>query len=455
MKSLRTRSLVTIVAVVIPMLVAYAVVSHSRASYQLGQRFDGRMHSELRMLQTAVVRSHGDMARVREIVDLMPVDSFPRRRLFGIWSKGQLLLASQRLPFDVPPTLELGFTNVDGSDGQWRILTEMMPSSEGTSHRDLVVLVADPMPTRSALIWGAATDNVLPLLVALVLVIAGIYIALVASLRPLTQLAAQIRQRSADQLTPIATDHVPNEVLPIAESVNLLMARLGDSLERERSFTADAAHELRTPLTALKAHAQVALRAQDEELRRETLRNIARTVNRTDRLIAQLLTLARLDPDAGNTYSHRVDLGKVGTRTVEELRSMAEGRGQQLQLQTDPGVIVRGNADALAILTRNIVENAIQYSHEGKPIDVRVFADGGHGVLQVTDCGPGIPDEAKQEVFRRFRRIAGTTSPGTGLGLSIVQRIAELHGGEVALHHNETEAGLRVVASIPSFPTSQ
>jgi signal transduction histidine kinase len=228
------------------------------------------------------------------------------------------------------------------------------------------------------------------------------------------------------------------------------MARLAESIERERRFTADAAHELHTPLTALKAHAQVALRAQDESLRRDTLHSIARTVNRTDRMISQLLILARLDPHVSRIDTDTVDLGRIAGQTVSDLQGMAEARGQSLQLETSPDTRVRGSATALAILMRNIVENAIQYSNEGTPIDVRAFPDGDYGVLEVSDTGPGIPDASKRQVFERFRRLPDAKASGTGLGLSIVQRIAELHHGEVSLRDGESGSGLRVRVRIPA-----
>jgi two-component system sensor histidine kinase QseC len=283
------------------------------------------------------------------------------------------------------------------------------------------------------------------------ILVIGIYIALIGGLRPLTQLANQIRKRSPEHLKPIESQGVPNEALPIAESVNALMSRLSDSIERERRFTADAAHELRTPLTALKAHAQVALRAQDEALRREALQSIVRTVSRTDRMISQLLILARIDPQVSRIQSETVDLAVVASQTLADLQNAAESRRHNLRLTAEPGLIVHGSATALAILIRNIIENAIQYSNEGEPIDVKVFRDGGGATIEVSDSGPGIPSDARREVFERFRRLPDAKTPGTGLGLSIVQRIAELHAAEVTLADAaSTHSGLRVTVRIPS-----
>lgn len=449
-RSLRTRSLLTVLAVVLPVLAIYAYLSHSHVSYQLGYRLDGRMKHEVTMLREAVLRSQGDNARLREIVDIMPIDTFPQRRLYGIWANGELILSTQSLPFDAVPTIEPGYSNVRAGNSDWRILMDFSPASAQTAGRNIAVVVADPMASRIALIRGGAIDTTLPVLIAVPVLVLGIYLALIGSLRPLTQLAEQIRRRSPERLEPIETTGVPSEARPIAESVNALLSRLADSIERERRFTADAAHELRTPLTALKAHAQVALRAEDETLRRETLHSIARTVSRTDRMISQLLILARLDPQVSRIQTEQVDLGKLVAQALADLKVMAEARPHALNLEAEPRVMVRGSSTALAILVRNVVENAIQYSTEGEPIEVKVSRSASHGVLTVSDTGPGIPDDAKQDVFNRFRRLPDAKTSGTGLGLSIVQRIAELHDADVTLHDVETRQGLRVAIRIPA-----
>lgn len=448
-RSLRTRSLLTVLAVVVPVLIIYAFVSHSHVSYQLGRRLDGRMKHELTMLKEAVLRSGGDDARLRDIVDLMPIDTFPQRRLYGIWANGHLVLSTPELPFSAIPQVQSGYSDVAAGGTDWRVLADFVAPSPATHARNIVLVVADPMSARAALIREGSIDTALPVLIAVPVLIIGIYLALVGSLRPLTRLAEQIRHRSPEHLEPIETRDVPSEALPIAESVNALMTRLADSLERERRFTADAAHELRTPLTALKANAQVAMRATDEHLRRETLQSIVRTVSRTDRMISQLLVLARLDPQANRIQGETVDLAKVAAQTLADLQVMAEPRGKHLRLESDAPVSVPGSADALAILMRNIVENAIQYSDDNTPIDVRTFRDGSHGVFQVSDIGTGIPDAAKQDVFNRFRRLPDAKGAGTGLGLSIVQRIAELHRADVTLVDAVPGRGLRVTVRLP------
>jgi two-component system sensor histidine kinase QseC len=449
-QSLRTRSLLTIVAVVVPVLIAFTLIGRANIVDQIDKRFDGRMRAEFRVLAAAIDKYGPNRERLHEVADLMLADTFPGPRRFGVWTDNQWLLTAPDLPFAAPQA-ESGYVDVAVQGSLWRTYSEkLMPrTASGVQwSRPITLMVAEPLAARDNIVWQGFVDFTLPILIAVPLTILGIYIALVRSLRPLSQLAGQIRERSAEQLQPIAIDDVPTEALPIAESVNSLMSRISESLEREKRFTADAAHELRTPLTALKANAQVALKTDDEQQRRESLRMIVRTVNRTDRLIAQLLTLARLEPQAQQMPFDHVDLMQVAKRIVSELRATAESRGQELQLQVDAPVVIQGSADALEILLRNLVENALRYSPDNLPVVVRVFRNESSGLVEVEDRGPGIVDEDKQAVFRRFRRVLGTNMTGVGLGLSIVQRIAELHGGLVSLSDGDAGIGLRVKVSI-------
>jgi two-component system sensor histidine kinase QseC len=449
-QSLRTRSLLTIVAVVVPVLIAFTLIGRANIVDQIDKRFDGRMRAEFRVLAAAIDKYGPNRERLHEVADLMLADTFPGPRRFGVWVDNQWLLTAPDLPF-ASPLPASGYVDVEVHGNLWRTYSEKLVPHTASGvqwSNPITLMVAEPLAARDNIVWQGFVDFTLPILIAVPLTILGIYIALVRSLRPLSRLAGQIRERSAEQLQPITIDDVPTEALPIAESVNSLMSRISESLEREKRFTADAAHELRTPLTALKANAQVALKTDDEQQRRESLRMIVRTVNRTDRLIAQLLTLARLEPQAQQMPFDHVDLMQVAKRIVSELRATAESRGQELQLQVDAPVVIQGSADALDILLRNIVENALRYSPDNLPVVVRVFRNESSGLVEVEDRGPGIVDADKQEVFRRFRRVLGTNMTGVGLGLSIVQRIAELHGGLVSLSDGDAGIGLRVKVSI-------
>jgi len=243
-----------------------------------------------------------------------------------------------------------------------------------------------------------------------------------AGLRPLAAIshrAAQIDPRSADVRLPI--DGLPSELLPLVQAVNSAFDRLQEGFHIQRRFTANAAHELRTPLTMLTA-------GLDELSNEPSVEKLRADVARMNRLVAQLLRVARLDAVPVNV-SAQVDLGQIAARVVEYLAPWAIAQGRTIGLDEAAGpVLVSGNAEEMSDAIRNIIENAVLHTPKGTEVTVGVSRD---GVVTVNDQGPGVPAEERSNIFRRFWRGKGVVTPGAGLGLSIVAEIVRLHGGRV------------------------
>jgi two-component system phosphate regulon sensor histidine kinase PhoR len=210
--------------------------------------------------------------------------------------------------------------------------------------------------------------------------------------------------------------------------------RRADQIRRD--FVANVSHELRTPLTAIKGYAEALLEASpaDGDETRRFVEVIARHGARMERLVQDLLRLARLD--AGQ---ERLEIARCATRgvfadVVNELEPVTEARGQHVEIRIQPGAdSIRADAVKLHDILRNLVENAANYSPEGTTIELDAAAGNGHVVLTVADRGPGIPETDLGRVFERFYRVdkARSRPGGTGLGLAIVKHLVELHGGEV------------------------
>jgi two-component system OmpR family sensor kinase len=268
-------------------------------------------------------------------------------------------------------------------------------------------------------------------------------------LAPLGRIASAVKERSPTALTPLSRDGLPQEIRPLADSLNDLLARLDHSFSLQRRFAADAAHELRTPLTALNLQVQLAERAQGPEERARAFERLRQGIRRATRLVQQLLTMARLDPDAAAAPSTAVDVGALVASVVEDARPTASEHSIELACQaSSSGTTVSGSEDALRILFNNVVDNAVRYTPAGGRVDVRCERDGGALQVVVEDTGPGIPEEERERVFDRFYRGRSAEGSGTGLGLAIVSQVAEMHRGRVALEAG-AQGGLRVVVRLP------
>jgi len=235
--------------------------------------------------------------------------------------------------------------------------------------------------------------------------------------------------------------------------MNDLLVRLQASVERERAFIADAAHELRTPLTALHLQVQTLREAAPGPERDEAVQRLQAGVERATRLVEQLLALAR-EERGGARQREPVEICSLVRDVVEDLLPLADARDVDLGVTRADPVVVDGNRDALRVLVRNVLDNAIRYSPPGGQVDVSVELDaraGPRALLVVTDQGPGIAPAERERVFDRFYRVPGTAAGGSGIGLALVRSIARHHGGDVRLDDATSGTGLRVQVDLPAL----
>ena len=314
------------------------------------------------------------------------------------------------------------------------------------------VLAGEREDVRGELIGKIARRSLQPLLVGLPIIGLLLWLTVGWGLRPLRRMAAAIRGRAPDHLAPLVFDPLPAELEPMAAALNRLLAQVNQLLEQEKRFIADAAHELRTPLAVLRIHAQNALEAPDAGDREEALRQLAGGVDRATRVVAQLLTLARLDPNGVPLNLGELDLLAFLREELAELTPLALERQQELVLEADEYADhhLRADAPSLGILLQNLVSNAVQYTPAGGCIQVQLLAEEQALVLQVQDSGPGVTAQLRERLFERFFR--GGEGQGAGLGLSIVRRVVELHGGSIALSDSPL-GGLQVSVRLPKRPS--
>lgn len=359
---------------------------------------------------------------------------------------GRTILRSLHFP-DLPEDIAAeGFADVTPGDARWRILGLRDAASGHLIH------VAERYAPRIDLARSVVSHLLHPVWIALPILAGLIWMSVKWGLAPLLSLAHQVKRRDPGKLESLDERDVPQEARPLIQALNALFARVTALQDRERRFAADAAHELRTPLAAIRAHAEVARAARSEDERRRAIDNVLRGSDRAAHLVDQLLLLARLEPQGALPSASRVALADVATRAVADSAPLAAAANIDLGLTTDGAAdaVVDGNADLLAIMARNLVDNAVRYAAHGGTVDVAVARSSAGVSLVVADDGSGLSADERERIFDRFYRKLGTGRDGSGLGLSIVARIAELHGAGIALDTGIGGRGLTVTITFPA-----
>lgn len=432
--SLSRRLLALALAAVAIVWVASSVFATLRVRHEAGQLLDAHLVQAASMLH----------ARVGEDIDDVDLEHAPalhryaRGLAFQVWEDGRKLrLHSANAPDGRLSSRDEGFDDVEAAGRAWRVY-----SSFDRKER-VLVQVAEERRARDRIAGSVAGALLLPMIVALPVLGALIWLALRSGLKPLVALSHDVARRDPDNLQPLDAAAAPREVAPLAASLNELFSRLRRSIDHERRFNADAAHELRTPLAGVRAQAEVALAATAEAERAHALRQVIAGCDRATRLVDQMLTLARLDPQRTVAAGARFDLAGVARETIAEIAPQGLARDVEVALEASPAEIA-GDPALVAVLLRNLVDNAIRYGPGGGMVDVRVGPADGGVELVVTDQGPGVPPDERARLGERFHRALGTGEAGSGLGLSIVRRIAELHGATLAFGAGPEGRGLSV-----------
>jgi two-component system OmpR family sensor kinase len=336
----------------------------------------------------------------------------------------------------LPQRAVLGFSNVEANGTTYRIFSVQTSAQ--------TVQVAQDMAVRRNMAGSLALRTVGPIAVMMPILMLVVWWVVSVSLKPVARVRKQVAARQADDLSPVSENGLPDEVRPLVHELNLLFGRVKTAFDAQQNFVADAAHELRTPLAALKLQAQGLERADSAQARQLAVSRLTAGIERATRLVEQLLVLARQQASAaGGAKAEQVALADLARRTVGDLAGVAQNKGVDLGLQHADEVSVDGQGDALTILLRNLVDNAIKYTPPGGTVDVSVLG----ASLVVEDSGPGIPEEERERVFDRFYRIAGSEASGSGLGLAIIKAIAERHGAALTLERSERLGGLKAVVA--------
>ena len=416
------------------------IVSASRARHEVNELYDTEIIRLARQVQATLPGLGVSGAVLSEPVPSGGAADM-RDLAIAVWNGEGKLLLSDREGVQLPRRADAaGFVDLTLGSDAWRVY--YLQSARGT----WLVAAGQRVYERDELVKDLVSSQLLPWLLVLPVLLLAMAWAVRQALAPVRTLTADLQRRGADDLQKVPTALIPVELGPLFAAMNGLFARIESTLARERRFTADAAHELRTPLAVLRAQWDVLSRSREEGERSRAFAKLGAGLDRMDRMVEQLLALSRVDAAERPAQGEPVEWKQVVERVVSDLLPLAERR--RIELACDwpaegaPAFALRGDADLLTLLLRNLVDNAVRYAPEGSEVTLRFSAEG----LDVENAGPPLPAETLAHLGERFHRAAGQVESGSGLGISIAQRIAALHGLE--LRYRARSDGSGVVAEL-------
>ncbi len=433
--SLRGRLLWFLLAAITMAALAQAMIAYRSALHDADQIFDYHMQQ-----MALALRSGAPLANTHNSPSADPGND---DMVVQVWTPDGIQVFRSISRAELPQRAVLGFSNVKAKGTVYRVF------SVQTSNQ--TVQIAQDMSVRKRMAGALALRTVGPIALMAPMLMLVVWWVVSGSLAPVARVRRQVASRQADDLSPVSEADLPDEVKPLVHELNLLFGRVRTAFDAQQHFVADAAHELRSPLAALKLQVLSLDRAEDAEARKVAVGRLTAGIERATRLVEQLLVLAR--QEAAEPKLEPVDLAELTRRTLGDMVNAAQTRQIDLGMHEVTGETIQGQADALRVLLRNLVDNAIKYTPPGGTVDVSVRHTGKGAELVVEDSGPGISPEERERVFSRFYRVPGSTATGSGLGLAIIKAIAERHGATLALDASERLGGLLVRVTFPGAKT--
>lgn len=440
--SLRTRLLWFLLSAIVVTALAQAMFAYRTARSEADEIFDYHMQQMALALRSGLPSS-GLSSGSED-----PQDSDVNDFVVQVWtSDGLRVFQSARAA--LPRRTVSGFSDVQARGTTYRVFS--LPAGPQ------VIQVAQDMAARREMAGTLALRTLLPIALMAPLLMLLVWWVVSSSLAPVARARRQVAERQADDLDEIAEAGLPVEIRPLVHELNLLFGRVRQAFEAQKSFVADAAHELRSPLAALKLQAQGLRRATDDVTRDLAVARLTAGIDRASRLVEQLLVLARHQAGAaGGLVPERTTLAEIARQAVADVAAFAQARRIDVGVQHADETPMFGQVEALRIMVRNLLDNAIKYTPEGGTVDVETrtvpSADGKPAGVRLTveDSGPGIAEADRARILDRFYRVAGSAATGSGLGLAIVKSIAELHHADVTLSRSDRLGGLRVQIDFPA-----
>jgi len=429
------------------------LVSVDRARTEVNQLFDTEMIRLARQVMATLSSAQSSVIGAPLTLPLPQVrsgsqgDADVQDMALAVWdAQGRLVLAD-REGVQLPRRPDVaGFVDDRLAGHRWRLY--YLKSASG----DWDVAAGQEVDERDELVFELTASQIMPWLLMLPVLLVAMAWAVRSALAPMHHLTEQLQGRDPNDLKPVAQGEAPAELKPLIGAMNGLFARIEDTLARERRFTSDVAHELRTPLAVLRAQWDVVRGAGSQADRTQAEAKLGTGLDRMDRLVTQMLALSRLESTEHLPQTTTVHWPTIVEEVMGDCLSIAERRHVELACdwptQGRIPMPLMGDEHLLSVLLRNLVDNAVRYA----PLGSTVLLHFGEDRLVVENDGTPLSPDELARIGERFHRPLGQQETGSGLGVSIVQRIAALHGLNIAFGTRNNGQGVQVIVRFETLP---
>ncbi len=432
--SLKVRLILSFLGIAAAIWIASGIVVWFESREQMDEFFDTYQLMLARQLSTADWKDV-NQRKVDKLIDDLDDDGEEEDEALGLAvfdANGQMVFHDDEhgKNFQYNPHAS-GFENqpLGRKQKMWRLV--WIKSIDGKH----TIAIGQEMEYRNEAAFELVEETLIPWSCGLALLLLAIIWLITREFRPLNKTAKEITLRNPDDLSPLTQENIPQEIKPLINAMNDLLARLNNMLQRERSFIADSAHELRSPLTALKVQLEVAeLSAGDKEAQQKALDNLKEGIERSTHLVEQMLALSKLETENKAVDDDVLDWENLIQKAINEQQDMIQNK--QITINKNvalPCFLTRGQTFLWSLLLRNLLDNAIRYSDEGAQIEIMLTAES----LIVSNNKTKVEKEHLARLGERFFRPSGQKVKGSGLGLSIVEKIATLHNCKVDYSYND------------------
>ncbi|MGB2248054.1 MAG: ATP-binding protein [Alcanivorax sediminis] len=436
--SIRRFLVAAILMVIIGGGLLLAFLTYRTIYHELDEQYDAELVQSAHLLAGFWQDGHPPEASL-SVLDNQE-SRYLRYFIYQLWQDGELVSASEGFPGT--PLVALNDQPHYEEARGWHAYS--LPLS---NRRWLILAESDY--ARHSMVKNVAGSLLAPYLISVPFIMLLVWMAIRLGLSPLSDLVSSLSRRSPDNLKPLTDGRQVRELEPVKNAINELLQRLEAGIEREKRFTADAAHELRTLLMVLRLHADNALSLSDPRQQDESLQKLQEAVGRAERMLEQLLVLARLDPARGTPeHGARADILRVARDTLASLVPLGDRFKQQLELRLEAPLWADIPEEALQLVLRNLVDNACRYATPGV-ISVDAELRGDQVCIEVSDSGEGLDEEQWQRYFERFSRGQSDTE-GAGLGLSIVNGVLSLYGGSLTYRKRCAQSPAAAIVLLPA-----